>query len=61
MVFDQWEQGIPVAFTIQRKSREMDIVPWLQKLKERYMAAKPDWKPTSFLVNNDQAEFNVIW
>ena len=60
MVFDEWEQGIPVAFTIQGKSREVDIVRWLQKLKDRCIAVKPDWKPTSFLVDNDQAELNAI-
>ena len=60
MVFDDWEQGIPVAFTIQGRSRKVDIVPWLRKLKERCEAIKPDWKPTSFLVDNDDAELNAI-
>ena len=60
MVFDEWEQGIPVAFTIQGQSRECDIVPWLRKLNERCIAVKPDWRPNAFLVDNDQAELNAI-
>jgi len=60
IVFDEWEQGIPVAFTIQGKSREVDIVPWLTKLNARCIAVQPDWRPNAFLVDNDQAELNAI-
>jgi hypothetical protein len=54
------QEALSVVFTIQGKSREVDIVPWLQKLKERCIVVKPDWKPTSFIVDNDHTELNVI-
>ena len=60
MVFDEWEQGIPVAFTIQGRSREVDITPWLRKLRDRCVAVKPDWRPNAFIVDNDDAELNAI-
>ena len=35
VVFDEWKQGIPIAFIIQEKSHEVDIVSWLRKLNAR--------------------------
>ena len=60
MVFDEWEQGIPVAFTIQGKSRAVDIVPWLRKLNARCQAVMSDWRPNAFVVDNNQVELNAI-
>ena len=60
MVFDDWEQGIPVAFAIQGQSREEDIVVWLMKLRDRCLKAQPSWKPSAVITDNDNAEINAI-
>ena len=60
MVFDEWEQGIHVAYTVQGKSRHEDIVVWLSKLKARCLEVNPDWRPNVVVVDNDQAELNAI-
>ena len=60
MVFNEWKQGIHVAFTIQGKSRGVDIVPRLKKLNAKCQVVMPDWKPNAFVVDNDQAKLNAI-
>ena len=60
MVFDEWENGIPVAFIIVGKSKEKDVLPWLDKLNARCRASQPDWHPGSVIVDNAQAELNAI-
>ena len=42
MVFDEWEQDIPVAYIVQGKLRQEDIVVWLSKLKARCLEVNPD-------------------
>jgi hypothetical protein len=60
MVFDEWENGIPIAFVIVGKSKEKDILPWLMKLNARCCVVQPDWRPGSVIVDNAQAELNAI-
>ena len=60
MVFDEWENGILIAFVIVGKSKKKDILPWLKKLNARCCAIQPDWQPGSLIVDNVQAELNVI-
>ena len=43
MVFDEWEQCTPMAFTIQGKSCVVDIVPWLRNLNARSQDVMSDW------------------
>lgn len=60
MVFDEWESGIPIAYIIVGRSREADILPWLTALREKCIAAQPDWCPNAIVVDNAQAELNAI-
>ena len=60
MVFNEWENGIPVSFVIVGKSKEKDIELWLKKLAGRCRAVQPDWEPCSVIVDNAQAELNAI-
>ena len=60
MVFDEWENDIPVSFVIVGRSREKDIEPWLHKLAKRCRAVQPEWEPGSVIVDNAQAELNAI-
>lgn len=60
MVFDEWRNGIPVAYFIISSSTENALKPVLQALKETALAVKPDWEPSSVIVDNAQAELNVL-
>lgn len=33
MVFDEWRNGVPVAFVITAKSKQADLAPWMRALK----------------------------
>jgi hypothetical protein len=60
MVFDEWDNGIPVAFIIVGKSKEKDVQPWLEKLNTHCRASQPDWHPGLVIVDNAQAKLNAI-
>ena len=60
MVFDDWRNGIPVAFFAISRMREQDLVPVLQALHKRVSKVKKDWSPSSIIVDNAQAEINTL-
>jgi hypothetical protein len=60
MVFDEWENDIPIAFVIIGKSNEKNILPGIQELNARCCAVQPSWKPGSLIVDNAKAKLNVI-
>jgi hypothetical protein len=60
MVFDDWRNGIPVAFFVISRTREHDLRPVLQALYERVQITKYDWNPSSIIVDNAQAEINTL-
>jgi hypothetical protein len=60
MVFDDWRNGIPVAFFAISRTREQDLIPVLQALHNRVAKNKPNWSPSSIIVDNAQAEINTL-
>lgn len=60
MVFDDWQNGIPVAFVITARSRQNDLEPWMEALNAKLIEASPDWHPNTFIVDNVQADANAI-
>jgi hypothetical protein len=42
MVYDEWQNGVPVAFVITARQKQSDLAPWMQKVKDRMLATKPD-------------------
>ena len=60
MVFDDWRNGIPVAFFIISRTREQDLRPVLQALHDRVQKIRNDWNPSSIIVDNAQAEINTL-
>ena len=60
MVFDDWRNGIPVAFFAISRSHEQDLVPVLQALHNRVASRDPTWCPSSIIVDNAQAELNTL-
>jgi hypothetical protein len=60
MVFDEWRNGIPVAFFVISSAKEKDLFPVLWSLREKVHKVCPSWEPSAFIVNNAQAEINVL-
>ena len=52
MVFDEWQNGISVAWFITSSSKEEDLTPILVTLKDKIVAAMPTWKSSSLIVDN---------
>jgi hypothetical protein len=60
IVFDQWQNGIPVAFVITSKCAEEDILLWFTSLRDCVLKFKPDWHPNAVIVDCAKAELNCI-
>ncbi len=60
MVFDEWRNGIPVAFFIISRSREQDLYPVLRALDRRLRTIATNWRPSAIIVDNAQAEINTL-
>jgi len=57
MVFDEWHNGIPCAFIVIGKNQEPDLDLVLWTLMECMLM---DWLPNPIIVDNAQAEINVL-
>jgi hypothetical protein len=60
MVFDEWQNGLPIAFIIISKCVEEDILPWLTRLHDRVLQHKPNWFSHAVVVDCAKAELNYI-
>jgi hypothetical protein len=41
MVFDEWQNGVPVAFVITVRQRQSDLAPWMYKVKAKCWPQRP--------------------
>ena len=48
MVFDEYHNGVPVAFIITSNSAQADLVPWLKALNSAMTTEQADWCPKCF-------------
>ena len=63
LAFDEWRLtngGILVAYFIISSSSEIALKPVLQALKDKALFVKHDWEPSLMIVDNAQAELNVL-
>jgi hypothetical protein len=60
MVFDEYHNGIPVAFIITSKTGQADLVPWLKALNSAMTSKQPNWCPCAFIVDCAPGEINSI-
>jgi hypothetical protein len=51
MVFDQWHNGIPIAYYITSRCRQEDLTPWMHFLNESIHNIHPSWHPNAFIVD----------
>jgi hypothetical protein len=56
IVFDQWHNGILVAYCITSQCRKEDLTPWMHALDENIHNTHPSWHPNVFIVDCAQKE-----
>lgn len=60
MVFDNWRNGVPVAFVITARSKQSDLAPWMCALKDKLKGIRFDWEPTAFVLDDADNEINSL-
>jgi hypothetical protein len=60
MVFDQWHNGILVAYCITSQYQQEDLTPWMHVLNESIHNTHPSWQPNAFIVDCAKREINRI-
>lgn len=60
MVFDEWRNGVPVAYIITSRARQIDLAPWMLAIRSRMRAGRLDWQPSAFVVDDADAEINSL-
>ena len=60
MVFDDWLNGVPVAYIITSSSRQPDLEPWMRALANKMVSVQEDWMPNAFITDCAQAEIGGL-
>ena len=60
MVFDDWMNGVPVAYIITSSSKQDDLEPWMNALAKKLVSVKGDWRPNAFITDCAQAEIGGL-
>jgi hypothetical protein len=60
MVFDDWLNGVPVAYIITSSSKQPDLEPWMRALANKMAAVQDDWMPNAFITDCAQAEIGGL-
>jgi hypothetical protein len=60
MVFDKWHNGVPIAFIITKRSKQIDLSPWMTELKRKAVAASLERRPNAFIVDDVPVEINKV-
>ena len=60
MVFDDWLNGVPVAYIITSSSKQQDLEPWMRALATKLCASQQGWRPNAFITDCAQAEIGGL-
>ena len=60
MVFDDWLNGVPVAYIITSSSKQPDLEPWMKALANKLVTMQRDWMPNAFITDCAQAEIGAL-
>ncbi len=60
MVFDEWCNGVQVAYVITSSAKQKDLDPWMNDLNDIILSVKPYWCPNAFIVDDAKAERNNL-
>jgi hypothetical protein len=56
MVFDEWHNGVLVAYIIISSYKTCDLSPWMDVLNKILFFVKVDWHFNAFIVDDVRAE-----
>jgi hypothetical protein len=60
MVFDEWGNGVLVAFFVISTGKKKALRVVLIALKRKLLSVNKDWEPAAIIVDNSQAKLNVL-
>jgi hypothetical protein len=60
MVFDKWNNGCPIAYTITSWSKQNDLSKWMDAINRKMEESKGNWKLNSFIVDDVDVEINSL-
>jgi hypothetical protein len=52
MVFDEWYNGVHVAYIITSSYKMHDFSPWMDALNKNLLIVKAYWHPNVFIVDD---------
>jgi hypothetical protein len=55
VVFDEWYNGVLVAYIITSSYKQHDLTPWMDALKKSLLVFKSDWHSNAFIVDDARA------
>jgi len=56
MVFDEWYNGVLVAYNITSSYKQCDLASWMDALNKSLLMVKSDWHPNAFIVDDARAK-----
>ncbi len=60
MVFDEWYNGVHVAYIITSSYKMHDFSPWMDALNKNLLIVKAYWHPNVFIVDDARVETNCL-
>eukprot|EP01018_Ginkgo_biloba_P015399 Gb_14889 [translate_table: standard] len=60
IVFDTYQNGVPISWIISSSSSANDIQNWMEKLQSRIREVDPTWRSSAFMVDDVAAKINAI-
>ena len=60
MVFDDWLNGVLVAYIITSSSKQADLEPWMRALAKKMSSVQRDWMPNAFITDCAHAEIGGL-
>ena len=60
MVFDDWLNGVPVAYIVTSSSKQLDLEPWMRALAKKLSSVQKDWMPNAFITDCAHAEIGGL-
>jgi hypothetical protein len=55
VVFDEWYNGVLVAYIITSSYKQHDLAPWMHALKKSLLVFKSDWHSNAFIMDDARA------
>jgi len=60
MVFDEWYNGVPMAYIITSSYKQHDLTPWMDALNNNLLVFQSNWHPNAFIVDDAKAKINSL-